>query len=182
VEESATLNANRAFLLDEFFSLTLMAAVQRGDVYAADAPESARRKFRLELRRKSEEMASRYHTPLAEEVHLKNIRSLADYLTKNHSTALKAGRFRIGTAQKALNLYLKYLWCIKAIPEPPHCPFDFQIIKLLSGFGHVRWTTLDDIDSYKLLVAAARRAAGSLSIAQWELEAYNAVTRAPHEN
>jgi hypothetical protein len=115
-------------------------------------------------------------------VHLKEICSLADYLTTNHSETLKNGRFRIGTAQKALNLYLKYLWCIGAIPEPPHCPFDFQIIKRLPGIRQVPWTRLDDAESYKLLVTAARRAAGPLSIARWELEVYNGVMRAPQEN
>ena len=115
-------------------------------------------------------------------MHLKEICSLADYLTTNHSETLKNGRFRIGTAQKALNLYLKYLWCIGAIPEPPHCPFDFQIIKRLPGIRQVPWTRLDDAESYKLLVTAARRAAGPLSIARWELEVYNGVMRAPQEN
>ena len=181
VEEAAGLNAIDAFLRDEFFSMTLMAAVQRGDVYATEAPESLKKAFRSDLRRKLEEMASHYRTPVAEEVHLENIGSLADYLTKNHSVGLKGGRFRIGTAQKALNLYLKYRWCIGAISEPPHCPFDFQIIKALPGCGHVRWTALDDIDTYKLLVAAAKRAAGTSSIARWELEAYNAAVRPPQD-
>jgi hypothetical protein len=182
VEETAKFNANHAFLRDEFFSLTLMAAVQRGDVYTAEARESARKTFRLELRRKLEEIAWGYHKPVGENAHLKNICLLADHLTKNHSETLKRRRFRIGTAQKALNLYLKYLWCIGAITEPPHCPFDFQIIRRLRGFGQIRWTTLDDIESYKLLVAAARHASHPLSIAQWELEAYNALMRVPQKN
>jgi hypothetical protein len=39
--------------------------------------------------------------------------------------------FRVGTAQKALNLYLKYLWCLGEIKTPPHCPFDRGIIQML---------------------------------------------------
>lgn len=39
--------------------------------------------------------------------------------------------FRIGSAQKALNLYRKYLWCLGYIPFPPHCPFDATIIDQL---------------------------------------------------
>src|SRR5208283_2210213 len=154
-----------------------MATVQRGDVYAAEAPESARNRFRSDLRRKLAEMASDYRTAVAENLHLRNISALTDYLTKVHSAALKDGRFRIGSAQKALNLYLKYLWCIGAIVEPQHCPFDSQIIKHLRGFADVRWTTLDDIEHYKRLVAAAKSAAGPLSIAQWELDVYNAAMR-----
>ena len=89
VEEAAGLNAIDAFLRDEFFSMTLMAAVRRADVYAADAPESLKKAFRSEIRRKLEEMASHCRTPVAEEVHLENIGSLADYLTRNHSVGLK---------------------------------------------------------------------------------------------
>jgi hypothetical protein len=89
VEEAAGLNAIDAFLRDEFFTMTLMAAVQRSDVYAAEAPESLKKVFRSELRRKLEEMALHCRTPVAEEAHLENIGSLADYLTKNHSVGLK---------------------------------------------------------------------------------------------
>lgn len=173
LEEHARLRVIDAFLRDEFFSLTLMAAVQRGDVYAVGAPESLKKRFRSELRRKLEELASHYCTSPAEDAHLKNICSLADYLTEKCSRALKAGRLRIGTAQKALNLYLKYLWCIGVIPEPPHCPFDRQIIQRLPNCGQFRWTALDNIEDYKVLVAAAKRAAGASSIARWELETYN---------
>jgi hypothetical protein len=162
----------KRFLREEFLSLTLMATLQRGAVYATE-DESARKCFRSDLRHKLEKMADGYRTTVAEDARLQNIRSLATYLTEKHSGALKDGRFRIGSAQKALNLYLKYLWCIGDIPEPPHCPFDFQIIKLLDGCRQVRWTTLDDIEDYKCLVKAARRKASRLSIAQWELKAYN---------
>ena len=92
VEEAATLCAIHAFLRDEFFSLTLKAAVQRGDVYSDAAPESAKKTFRSELRLKLEELASQYCTPATEDIHLKNIRSLTDYLTKNCARSLKGER------------------------------------------------------------------------------------------
>jgi hypothetical protein len=175
MQENIHPKAKYAFLCDEFFSLTLMAAVQRGNVYAVEASELVRKGFRFELQRKLEEMALGYSTLVAEELHLNNICLLADYVSKNHSPALKAGRFRIGTAQKALNLYLKYLWCVGAILEPPHCPFDFQIIKRLQGVDHIRWTKLDKIEQYEQLVIAAKKVANPLTVAQWELSAYNAI-------
>jgi len=66
VEEAARLHAIDEFLRDEFFSLTLMAAVQRGDVYADGAPESLKKTFRSKLRLKLEELASRYRSPTTE--------------------------------------------------------------------------------------------------------------------
>ena len=182
VDKTAEFNANHTFLCDEFFSLTLMAAVQRGDVYAPEARESARKKFRSELRRKLEEIASAYRKPTAEDIHLKNICSLADRFTNSHAKTLKGGRFRIGTAQKALNLYLKYLWCLGTIPEPPHCPFDFQIIKgfgvVLARFTGQRWT----ISSVTSSLRCRREARRGPLVDQPELEAYNAVARTAQEN
>jgi hypothetical protein len=164
------------FLRDEFFSLTLMATVQRADVYSPLAPEAVRKAFRAKLRRLLEKKALVYRSPVYEAAHVENIRWLAEALSKDHASALKDGRLRIGTAQKALNLYLKYLWCLGKIEEPPHCPFDYQMISALKGCSEFRWTTLDSIKDYEKLVAAAKEAAkiaGNLSLGEWELKTYN---------
>ena len=78
---------------------------------------------------------------------------------------------RHDSAQKALNLYLKLLWCLGKVKEPPHCPFDSIVISKLGK--KLNWTELDDIQPYKDLVNSARTLAGKLSIAKWELEIYN---------
>jgi hypothetical protein len=83
---------------------------------------------------------------------------------------LKNGRFRIGIAQKALNLYLKYLWCVGLIPMPPHCPFDSSIIGHLPECMNFNWTAIDSIDDYQKLVNSARKKADDKPIAEWELE------------
>jgi len=53
---------------------------------------------------------------------------------------------------------------------PPHCPFDSIIIGCFPEFTGMNWTQLDNIDDYKKLVKAARDAAQSETIAEWELE------------
>jgi hypothetical protein len=80
-------------------------------------------------------------------------------------------RFRIGSAQKALNLYLKYLWCLGLIARPPHCPFDYRILAKLPTCN-VKWTQLDSIVKYKEIVGEAEQLAKGkrLSLADWELE------------
>ena len=150
-----------------------MATVQRARVYRPKAPERTRRTFQGALRSKLEEVARLYEKEVEEETHIGNIVELSRSLTRAHKDILNSGRFRIGTAQKALNLYLKYLWCLGKIPRPPHCPFDFQIIAKLSEYKGPKWTALDLEKDYRNLVAAARAKARDVPLAVWELQTYN---------
>ena len=108
---------------------------------------------------------------------LPNIQQLADRLTHRCESLLRGRRFRIGIAQKALDLYLKYRWCIGLSAEPPlHCPFDALMLKQVPRWRTKSWTKLDSIDDYRDLVTAAREAAeaqGYSSLAVWELDMYN---------
>lgn len=161
------------FLKDELFSLTLMATVQRGGVYRPGTTERERKAFQSALRTRLEQTAQGYVSKVSEETHIENILALSTQLSAAHPEVLQGHRFRIGTAQKALNLYLKYLWCIGKIPEPPHCPFDFQIIARLPMYQGPSWTVLDSADDYRNLVEAAKLMARGSSLAAWELETYN---------
>jgi hypothetical protein len=104
--------------------------------------------------------------------HVENIASLADDLSEGFGSILKDGRFRVGSAQKAVNLYLKYLWCTEQIRMPPHCPFDSIIISKLPDCSDLNWTELDTVKDYERLVKAARAKAGNIPLARWELETY----------
>ena len=91
----------------------------------------------------------------------------------------ESDRFRIGIAQKALNLYLKNLWCLGEITTPPHCPLDRLIIDKLglkwSERSQYDWTKIDDIEKYKELISRCdhkARERGCENIAEWELEVY----------
>lgn len=161
------------FIDDEIFSLTLMATVGRAKVYKPDISESARRPFQKSLRLQLEDISRGYLTRVSEDEHINNIVKLACYLTEHHSNLLQGEEFRIGAAQKALNLYLKYLWCLGRIPEPPHCPFDFQIIKRLPNYKGSSWTSMTRREDYADVVNAAKLKADGVSLAVWELETYN---------
>nr|MBI3614129.1 hypothetical protein [Nitrospirota bacterium] len=168
------MNAHQErFLKDELFSLTLMATVQRANVYAKRSPDKGRKAFRAALQALLEEIAQAYGQEVLEETHIRNILELSRRLTSVHSKVLRSGRFRIGPAQKALNLYLKYLWCLGAIPRPPHCPFDFQIIKKLPTYTGPSWTALETEADYRNLIKAAKATAQSDHLADWELKTYN---------
>lgn len=162
------------FLLSEFFQLTLGATVRRARAYADGLGEADRAPLRASLRARLDQLWPTYAVPVPEAQHLTNIRQLADGLSAEHPLLLREGRFRIGPAQKALNLYIKYLWCAGLLRvAPPHCPFDFFVINRLGL--HIRWTELDSMADYEQLVAAARAAAAAhgAGLAQWELKLYN---------
>ena len=81
---------------------------------------------------------------------------------------------KFGHAQKALNLYLKYRWCLDQAQEPPHFPIDSIILKKVPGFERFRWTRMESEEEYKEIISAARKQAqkSGLSLARWELKEY----------
>jgi hypothetical protein len=165
----------RDFLLREFFALTLAGTVQRSGLYKKETTEQARKPFQEAMRKLLEEMAGEYAKDVSEERHVENIERLAKQLTGDHATILAEGGMRIGLAQKALNLYLKYRWCLGEIPKPPHCPLDSIVLGNVPGCKDVRWTRIEEIEEYRRIIAAAKDEARfkGQSLAQWELTIYN---------
>jgi len=150
--------------------MSVLGALGRSKTYLDSASEKGKDGFRNALRENLDEISLSYTSQIKEEKHLLNIKNLSDDLTSRFPHCLRKGRFRIGIAQKALNLYLKYLWCVGLIATPPHCPFDSIIINHLPDCGGLSWTSIDTIEDYQKLVEAARKKADGKPLAQWELE------------
>jgi len=165
--------AKHEFLENQIVSMTLMATTQRGKVYHADASDDGKTTFRHDIRFQLRRIADEYKTEVAEERHIANIEKLSDQISQTHSNILTQGRFRIGSAQKAINLYLKYLWCLEKIPTPPHCPFDAIVLGYVPNCKTVRWTQLDSLSEYREIVRLAKIAAEGKSLSEWELNLYN---------
>ena len=159
-----------SFLRNEIQTLSILGALGRSRTYLKAASEEDKASFRNALRFKIDEISENYRTTISEERHILNIIKLSDELTSQFPNCLIKRKFRIGIAQKVLNLYLKYLWCLSLIPTPPHCPFDSIVIKHLYGCGDLNWTSIDSMEDYKRLVNAAIEAANGKSIAEWELK------------
>lgn len=98
----------------------------------------------------------------------------ADDLSSDFAPLFRAGRFRIGLAQKALNLYLKYLWCAGFAARPPHCPVDAIILEAAGIRDATPWTRLDSIEEYVRLIHRLRDGTKGQPIAEWELAAWSA--------
>jgi hypothetical protein len=166
-------NGQRVFILNEIFAATLGATVQRSKTYKDNTTEKERNSFQKSLRLKLEKLAQLYISQVPESQHLDNIAFLAETLSTEHSSVLFRSRFRIGSAQKALNLYLKYLWCLGLIEQPPHCPIDAIVLAKLVGRVSTRWTILDSLSEYEEVIAAAKLKAGEIPLSIWELELWN---------
>lgn len=150
--------------------MSVLGALGRSRTYSESASTEDNNHFRNALREKLDEVSRKYKSIITDEEHLSNIKNLSDDLTSRFHHCLRNGRFRIGIAQKALNLYLKYLWCVKLIAPPPHCPFDSIVISYLPDCSDLNWTSIDTIEDYKRLVRSAQTIANDKSLPVWELE------------
>lgn len=127
-------------------------------------------------------LAAGYVQPVDEEAHIHNIAALSARLSTTCGPALNEGILAFGVAQKALNSYLKYLWCAGRIVMPPHCPFDAVIIGEISSHldatvRAVGWTSAITDLPYRAWVAAAKIVASGEPLAEWELRVWSAKQR-----
>jgi hypothetical protein len=170
-------NDKKRFLSYELGLLTLKAALSTRDdqfpIYNKDTKVLQRTKAKRVLREYLAAIEAKYsQNEVSEEEHTAFIAEAASDLSRKLSRYLHHGRFRIGIAQKLINVHLKCLWTAGFYPEPPHCPID-GIIKDFSGITYNRISS-DSIDEYRQAVAALKRIADTKdrSLAQWELESF----------
>ena len=120
------------FLEDEFLTLSINGALQHSSTYKPTARKKDPETLQRELRSGLCDIAARYSSEVGEEEHLENIQELARRVNKSCASFLNGDHLRFGVAQKALNLHLKYLWCVgKTRIPPPHCPFDRTVLEKL---------------------------------------------------
>jgi len=109
-----------------------------GEVYKTDIV-SEQDAVRYEIERALLDIAARYPSStvdakVEEDAHVENIIKLAKDVSQEVGKYLVGDKgLTVGRAQKALNLYLKYLWCAGRKLEPPHCPFDGKVISKLTS-------------------------------------------------
>ena len=169
--------SKRAFLTYELGLLTLKAALSTRDdvypVYARQATRTQRAEVQEAIRAVLPEIEGRYApsaAPVDERAHIEFIAAVSDRLSQAHGHALHGMRFRIGIAQKLINLHLKYLWSAGLVSQPHHCPLD----GIVRDMAHLRydWTSSDSMDEYVSAIADLRIVAGERQIAIWELEEF----------
>lgn len=158
-------------------SNALNAAFQRNPTYSAASTSDDRSKFRTEFIEHLLSAVETYRGGVNESNHVDTIVRLSDGLSAGHPMTLAGQRLRIGTTQKALNLFLKTIWCLEPrFATPPHCPVDAIILQAAGIYGS--WTKVDSIEAYSEWLSTIRRRAsaqGFGSIAEWELETWSSL-------
>lgn len=149
----------------------LLAALQRNKLYATRSGHSEVRAFwRAELERIGERYADEVPYPQFEA-------DLLDLRSKmNDQFGDRLTSFRISHAQKSLAVYLKRLWCLGTIAQPPSCPVDRVILRAVNApHSQRRWTTVDTVDEYRGQRQYLSDEADScgVGIAEWELLTYD---------
>lgn len=165
----------KRFLCYELGLLSLKAALSTRDadapVYAKGIKFHKRVKERKILRCIIENLEQTYvNGGITEDLHIKFIEKTADNISEELGDKLYNSRFRIGVAQKLINLHLKYLWAIGYIEEPPHCPID-GIIRDNANIKY-DWTTNDSIEDYMKAIEDLKKVANGKSLSLWELEMF----------
>ena len=159
----------KKFIIQTFLSNTQSSSFQRGCVYVEDISEQDKQPFVIAFHEKLRSLKEKYQETVTEKDHIENIIQFKTELTNEFPTILRKQRMRFGTSQKAVNLYLKFLWCLGDInEEPPHCPIDGKVLTEIGS--NVKWTELDDVEEYKEIIESIKTKAGNQSIAEWELD------------
>jgi|SRR3989344_3181951 len=167
--------AQKEFLHREFFAMAWSAASQHNKIYRKDKKVSENKKteFHKFMREILNSISEGYKKEIDEKQHVGNINGLKDKIEKNYDNLLKNSKITFGTCQKVLNVYLKYLWSLKEIATPPHCPIDSFVIKeLRKKFSKISWTKIEERDYWDIIETIKEIAKGQ-SIAEWELIIFN---------
>ena len=164
-----------AFFDDDLWMLSRGASVQRVKLYAPGIRPNQKVALSETLHRVvREQLIPRYRKRVDEDDHCANIEIMIKLAGEEFGAILHGGRYRYSSAQKLLNLYLKYQWCLGRVAEPPHCPVDRIVLSMTNRKNKANWIEIDSRREYMQLIEAIRDQADrdGLSIAEWEMTKY----------
>lgn len=164
--------------MDEFIEKivigrTIQAAFQRGKVYKPNLKKQHKEEVKESIRGELRRLAQIYNGNITEEDHIRNIKNLSRKISRIHRDKLRNGRLRIGTSQKLLNVYLKFLWCLDTVEEPSHCPIDGIVLREIKN--KKKWTDIKSLRKYRTIINEIRRhiMENDTTVARWEWELWN---------
>ncbi len=161
------------FIHKMFLRNAFNAAVNRRVVYSEDATQSGKNGFRDQCKELLTSLGNRYK---AEEWDLElfcdEIVNFIKTISTSHNAVLVGGVFRVGTAQKMISLYLKYLWLAgDPSKRPIAAVIDRQILQAIKYTKVRNWTDIVDISTYKEIqdkISEKATSDGFESAAAWE--------------
>ncbi len=174
-----------------------ITATRRINTYSKDVSDDKKVEIKHYWMDKLRELGEKYKVEQEEKQFFKDVLFLRSVMNKKFPYEFrnpKCPGFRIAHAQKSLAVYLKHLWCMGRIPEPPVCPLDATIIgkawenknlskqekhqitsqldknkngRLLHAVS--AWGHIDTEKEYYTKLEILNIARGELTLAQWEL-------------
>lgn len=150
----------RDYIFRELWISTWNASVQHASLYQTGAWKD--RRDEIDIFKKGlimyvqGEIIPKYKEKVNEKDHLENMLSTIEYANGLDNGILGPHKYKLGIAQKLLNLALKYYWCLDEIAEPPHCPVDRIIINKTRLKGKVNWTDITKEGEYLKVIDAIR--------------------------
>ncbi|MCR9066173.1 MAG: hypothetical protein NXI00_19535 [Cytophagales bacterium] len=162
------------FIKSEIWQLTIHGAYQRVKIFKDEHSAGVIKVFEDALRLEVLSLAEdQYKVTVSSEDHLENIQLLASYFQESEMLHEKVPAFAF--AQKFLNLFLKNLWCLGEIAEPPHFPIDRSLQRFLGIASQdiLSWTQIDTPEKYMYIINRAKAMKGETTLADFELRLYN---------
>ena len=158
--------------VDCALSSAIKAAVQHNKFYIGEAPRRDIRDFWKEQLLERQGLYEQQRTVADYESDIVSLRAIL-----NAQFPGLVG-CRVSHAQKSIGVFLKHLWCMGEIPTPPLCPVDAIILRVAGAvYPETNWGYVDTLAEHQakvaVLVAAKDQAAPNLSLAEWELGAFN---------
>ena len=144
-----------------------MAAFAHNKVYKDNVAENEKMQFRSDIKSFLIKLEDKYKNKITESEHLVILNKLKKDIENVGRVILNGSLISFGTVQKILNLYLKYLWCLGSIAEPPNCPIDRIILNKVKDYK-TTWTKMGEKE-YCIAIAKIKSVKGDRSIAEWEL-------------
>lgn len=175
---------NKSLSVSEAAQSAIKAAVQHNSLYNKTAPLYQREMVRSEWRDFLFSLEVRYHQPKNGKNLEDDILRLQKRMNERHQCIFRKTPhpkfktdpgFRISHAQKSISVFLKHLWCLGLIPEPPHCPVDRLILKEVGlKYPDTKWGYVNNIGTHRNHIKLLSNVAYccSLSLAEWELKEF----------
>lgn len=160
-------------IADIIWTIVKQGGFQRARIYRKHSKISEKKKkeFRDHIKDFCFEHLYKNRKPICENRIITIINDLVKSVETQFHHILENGKFRFGNSQKFINLYLKLLWVLGKVEEPPHFPVDRIIQK---EFKPIRsWTNMSEDEYLEIIKLAKVKAhADNLSLAKWELFQY----------
>jgi hypothetical protein len=154
----------------------IISAVKRNPTYTESLTKEDRERIRDAWSEKLEKLGRKYKKKQNEDQYIADVIELKNYMNSsfpdsfNNENPGYDNEFRISHAQKSLSVYLKHLWCMGKIEEPPICPIDRIVLTRVGLKGHnAAWGYINTPELLDEKIKAIQREKGVLSFAVWEL-------------